>query len=229
MYLSMKLWLNLKRFSKGYTLLEVLIATLIFSSIVLIATGALNQSMSQYKALMERGVSFWDYAKYEWIQRSFASALDYYVNDEKGNWFPYFIGNQDYVSYISLPLTAEGAVAVWIKKEKQKNGNYSIVYYELPIYAENFKDIQKKYTFEEYKKGLSVVLWNDLKEVEIEYYGYDFSKNAYEWFKSYEGIKRLILPEMIRFSLMKDNDKFSVIFRININSTYKWYYNEIFG
>ncbi|MCS7106347.1 MAG: prepilin-type N-terminal cleavage/methylation domain-containing protein, partial [Candidatus Aenigmarchaeota archaeon] len=64
---------------KGYTLLEVLIASLIFSAMIFLATLALDQSLKQYQSLIKRGLNFWEDSKILWLQRSLSSALDYYV------------------------------------------------------------------------------------------------------------------------------------------------------
>src|SRR5208283_6146541 len=78
---------------KGYTFIEVLVAMAIFSSMIMLATMALNQGLKQYRGLMEKGVNFWDKAKYLWIDSSFGTVVDYYVYKEKVGWAPYFYGD----------------------------------------------------------------------------------------------------------------------------------------
>jgi prepilin-type N-terminal cleavage/methylation domain-containing protein len=46
---------------KGYTLIEVLIATAIFGAMVTLVPW---HSTRFWRGLMERGLSFWDYARY---------------------------------------------------------------------------------------------------------------------------------------------------------------------
>ncbi|MEO0280525.1 MAG: prepilin-type N-terminal cleavage/methylation domain-containing protein, partial [candidate division WOR-3 bacterium] len=74
---------------KGYTLVEVLIASLIFSAMVVLASFAFNQGMRQYEAVARRGINFWENTKILLLERSISSMLDYYVVDEKNFWFPY--------------------------------------------------------------------------------------------------------------------------------------------
>lgn len=219
----------LRRYSEGYTLIEVVVATAIFSSMVLLAAMALNQGLKQYHGLMESGVNFWDNARHLWVNRSLSSAMDYYVTDDTGKWFPYFSGSQESVSYVSLaPLTGDIPVVVWIMKEQQDNGRYSLVYYELPVYTKTFREIERDYAFSEYKKGHSIKLLSDLDNVEAEFYGYDFLKQRDEWFNDFQGSKRFVLPSLLKFNCTIEGKRHILMFRINTNSTRKTIYNEVF-
>ncbi|MBI4691172.1 MAG: prepilin-type N-terminal cleavage/methylation domain-containing protein [Nitrospirae bacterium] len=226
---------NIKRrflhrvYHRGYTLIEVIVATAIFSSMVLLATMALNQGLKQYHGLMERGINFWDNARHLWVNRSLSSAVDYYVADA-GKWFPYFSGSRDRVSYISLaPLVGDIPVVVWIIRERQDNGRYSLVYYELPVYTKNFKEIERDYVFNEYKKGRSIKLLINLDDVDPEFYGYDLLKGKDEWSKDFQGSKKMTLPALLKFNYTVEGRKNSLMFRINTNSMRKAIYNEIYA
>ncbi len=144
---------------KGYTLIEVLVALAIFSSMMMLAGVALNQGLKQYHGLAEKGIGFWDYAKKIWIDKSFNSTIDYYVYRRGDRWFPYFKGNQEGISYISLaPLAGDLPVVIWIRNEAAENGMRSLVYYELPIYTKSYEEIERNYIFGDYKKGRSIKL-----------------------------------------------------------------------
>jgi general secretion pathway protein J len=229
MYSGTKHYTHWKRSFKGYTLVEVLVAMAIFSSMMMLAGVALNQSLKEYHGLAEKGIVFWDYAKKIWIDKSFNSMTDYYVHTRSDGWFPYFRGSQEGVSYISLaPLSGELPVAVWIKNEAEEKGMRSVVYYELPIYTKSYDEIDRDYIFADYKKGKSVKLLEGVEEIEFNFYGYDLRDRRYRWFNQFDGNKMKVLPASIIISYRHDGKKERLAFSINVNSLMKIIYNEIY-
>ena len=88
-----------------------------------------------------------------WVTKSFNAAIDYYVYTEGKKWFPYFHGSQGSVSYVSLsPVAGDLPVVVWLKNEKMNTGKRSLVYYELPVYTKDYKELERMDTFHDYKK-----------------------------------------------------------------------------
>jgi len=216
-------------YSKGYTLIEVLVAMVIFSSMMMLAGVALNQGLKQYHGLAEKGIGFWDYAKEIWIDKSFNSTIDYYVYRRGDGWFPYFRGNQEVISYVSLaPLAGELPVIVWIKNEAEGNGKRSLVYYELPVYTKSYEDMDRNYIFADYKKGKSLKLLEGVEGIELSFYGYDFIGRRYEWFNNFDGNRMKLLPSSIIISCRHDGKKDRLVFGINVNSLLKMYYNEFY-
>jgi general secretion pathway protein J len=215
------------RISKGYTLIEVLVAMTIFTAMLMLAGTALNQGLAQYQGLVEKGIDFWDYAKKISLDKSFNSAIDYYVYTRSDQWFPYFKGEQGSVSYVSLaPFAGELPVVVWIKSENQVNGKKEIIYYELPVYTKSYEDIEREEIFGDYKKGKSMKVLEDAEGVEFRFYGFDLVTKKYEWSDRFNGNKKKLLPMLIRISYMNNGEKSIMNFRININSFAKTLYNE---
>ncbi|MCX8042424.1 MAG: prepilin-type N-terminal cleavage/methylation domain-containing protein [Thermodesulfobacteriaceae bacterium] len=215
---------------KGYTLLEVLIASLIFSAMIFLATLALDQSLKQYQSLIKRGLNFWEDSKILWLQRSLSSALDYYVYEERKNfWFPFFIGKNNLIAYISLsPFSKDLPVLVVLKREIASDGKESLVYYELPIYTLNFKDIEKILNFEEYKKGTPIIFLEGLESLDFKFYGYDRFKRFYDWFSEYESSKSFYLPSIVKVEFTKEGVKDSIYGIINVQNLRKTFYNEFY-
>lgn len=214
---------------KAYTLIEVLIAIVIFSSIITIATMALNQGLKQYHGILDKGINFWDNARFLWINKSLSSTVDYYVYSRGDGWFPYFRGTQEVISYITLaPLTGDKPVVAWIINERDDNGNRSLVYYELPVYTKDMKDIEKEYIFQDFKKGNSVTILNDVENVDITFYGYDMQNKKYSWVKDFDGGKRKVLPQVVRIDYRKvgESGKKTIAFSVYTNSLIKTLYND---
>ena len=219
----------LSRHSKGYTLIEVLIATAIFSAMVTLASMALNQGLKQYQGLMEKGLNFWDYARYIWIQRSFNSTTDYYIYTRSQGWTPYFIGNQEIISYVSLaPLAGDLPVVVWIRTEKENTGKRSLVYYELPVYTKTYEEIDRDFVFGDYKKGSSIRLLDGVEDLQVSYYGYDLSRRKNLWTDDYDARKKRLLPILVKVTYGDNGQKNALILGINVNSAMKMVYNEFF-
>ena len=217
---------------KGYTIIEVLVAIAIFSVIVSLASMALNQGLKQYHGILDKGIGFWDNARYLWINKSFNSAVNYYVHSHKDSWFPYFQGTQELISYISLsPLVGDKPVVVWIRKERDNDGSRSLVYYELPVYVKSIEDIERDYVFGGFKKGNSITFLKNIKNINITYYGYDVREKQYSWSKNFDGRGKKVLPEIIRidYRMIDEEEKKMIIVSINTNSLVKLNYDERYG
>ena len=215
---------------KGYTLIEVLIAVAIFSTIVTISTMALNQGLMQYHGILERGVNFWDNAKYLWINKSFNSTVNYYVHSRNDGWFPYFRGNQEVISYVSLsPLAENKPVIAWIRNERDTNGR-SLVYYELPVYTKNIKDIEREDFFRTSKKENTITLLKGIESVYITFYSYNMEERKYLWTREFYGEKEKSLPLAIKIDYRKVGEAVGrmITFNINTNSRMKRGYNELY-
>jgi general secretion pathway protein J len=214
---------------EGYTLIEVLVAMAIFSSMMMLAGTALNQGLKQYHGLAEKGLGFWDYAKKIWIDKSFNSITDYYVHTRSDGWFPYFRGSQEGISYVSLaPLTGELPAVVWIRNEAEENGMRSLVYYELPVYTKSYEDIERDYIFADYKKGKSVKLLEGVEGIEFSFYSYDMGERRYKWYDQFDGNRMKLLPTSIVISYAHEGQKGRFVFGTNVNSLIKMNYNEVY-
>ncbi len=213
----------------GYTLIEVLLASLIFSVMVYLATLALDQGLRHYEGIISRGLNFWEDAKILWLQRSLSSSLDCYVYDERKKlWFPFFIGKVDLIAYASLsPFSSDLPVLVVLKKENVEKG-YNLIYYELPLSTLDLKDLEKILTFEEYKRGVSFTFFRDLETLNFKYYGYDRFRGFYDWFSEFEGSKFLQLPSIVKIDYTQEGNKNFIYGIINVQNFRKAFYNEFY-
>lgn len=104
--------------NSGFTLLEVLIASLLFSLIVFLSVYAFNQSFLYYGRLSEGGLDFSRYTRILWMYQSSSAIIDYFVyDDERKIWFPLFIGESDRIVYVTgNPLSSTLPALVILKK-----------------------------------------------------------------------------------------------------------------
>ncbi len=204
-----------------------MVAMAIFSSMVILATTALDQGLRQYRGLMEKGVNFWDKAKYLWLDDSFGSVVDYFVYKENVGWFPYFYSDGERISYVSLsPLAGDLPVAAWIVKEKRDNGLYAVVYYELPVYTKNCKELDWDYVSGNYKKGSSLLLLDGVTGIDMEFYGFGASRRTGGWSQEFDGSTKKSLPSTVKLTYVADGKKHILLFCINTNSMRKLAYDE---
>lgn len=212
---------------RGYTLIEILISLLIFSLITGLISYAVSQGLSQYKGIIKKTSTHWDKAKIFFLNKSFASTVDYYVKEE--TWFPFFEGDINYIIYITeAPLAESFPVLVFIVREKSSNGKWKITYYEIPVYTLSHKQIQDLFSSGKYKKGNKMVLFNDLDDVKFEFFGQKKTREKPDWYSKFSGKNEKSLPMIIRFYLTEGEEKKNLFFFIKNNSDLKEIYNEIY-
>ena len=214
---------------KGYTLIEVLVAMAIFGSMLTLGGLALNQGLKQYQGLAEKGINFWTYAMEIGIGKSFHSMIDYYVYTPSDGWAPYFQGNREGISYVSLsPLAGTVPVIVWIRDEKEDTGMRSLVYYELPVYTKTYEEIERDSVFGAFKKSKSVKLLEGVENIEFTFYGYNLLQQKYTWSGEFDGKRRKILPSAVVISYRNQGKQDKLIFGTHVNSFSKTVYNELY-
>lgn len=214
---------------KGYTLFEVLIATVIFSAMIMLASLSLDQSLKYYTQIMRKGISLFEESKVLWLQKSLGSATDYYIFDKINKiWVPFFKGERDRIVYITLtPLFHDFPVLAILKREINNEGKEYLVYYELPVYTMQKDEIEKVLTFEEYKiKGHSLVIYTEINNVRFRYFVFNPEKLVFEWISDYEAKKFLSLPEMVQINFIKNDFLENIYISIQTNSKRKTVYNE---
>jgi general secretion pathway protein J len=213
--------------SKGYTLIEVMVAIVIFSSMMLLAGVALNQGLGQYRGLVDKGLNFWDHAQKIWLDKSFHSMTDYYIFTKSDRWFPYFKGDLNYISYITLaPLVGDEPVVVWLKKEQEENNKFQLLYYEMPVHVKTAEDLEKDYISNEYRKGLPYAILAELDQVDFSFYGCDAKKANCHWQSAYDGKSFKFLPDAVKISYRRGSESGFLLFSTNVNSEIKKSYDE---
>ena len=215
------------KLAKGYTLIEVVVGLVIFSSMMLLAGAALNQGLSQYRGLVDKGMNFWDHAKNIWLDKSFHSMTDYYIFTASDRWFPYFKGDLDYISYVTLaPFVGEMPVVVWLKKEREENNKFQVMYYETPVYIKTGEDLDRDYISNEYRKGLSYKVLSGLDKVDFSFYACEIKKASCRWHSTFDGKSSKFLPTAVRISYRRGSENGFLHFQVNVNSVIKRTYDE---
>ncbi|MBF0459164.1 MAG: prepilin-type N-terminal cleavage/methylation domain-containing protein [Nitrospirae bacterium] len=204
----------------GFTLIEVVVAIAIFTSMVLLSTVALNQGFTQYKRVMNEGVNLWKAARSFWIHKSTSGMLFYFIDEGKRlDWYPYYICNPDEISYVSgSPMADNVPVVVWIVKEKREQ-NFDVVYYELPVYVKKQEELDKDYQSGNYKKGNSFVIMENVSDVSFESFVEDPLTKLWGWSREYYGNRGRRLPKYVRIVYNRDGRFNALMLSISTNAT----------
>jgi general secretion pathway protein J len=216
------------RRNDGYTLIEVLVALVIFVAMLGLAGAALNQGLTQYRGLVDKGLNFWDHAKKIWLDKSFNSMTDYYVFTEKDRWFPYFKGDLELMSYVTLaPLVGELPVAVWLRKEQGPNNKFLLQYYEMPVLTKKAEDLEGDTVLGGYRNGPSYRILSEMDQIDFGFYSCETPPSQIcGWNSTFEGSKAKLLPQAVRIAYRQGNDNGFMLFYVNVNSPDKKSYNE---
>lgn len=214
---------------KGYTLIEAIIAVAIFSMMMVILNLFFVQQMNEFKKISDKGFDVWNNAKFIWFNKLVSSAHDYYVYSKVRGWGPYFIGRDDYFSFVSLsPIAKDNPVLVWIVKEKSQGGGVDLVVYEREVKTETLYDIENIFLSGEYKQGARYVILENCDDLVFEYFGMYADDKKKRWFRDFDGLKAKLLPEVIKIVYFENREKRELYQQILNNSTLKGYYEEIY-
>lgn len=214
---------------RGYTLVEVLVAIVIFATLIGLGTTALNQVMKYYEVIRSKDLSVWKYANLVWLDRVFLQVMDYYISDDTGRFYLYFIGAPDFLTFASYEgISTDKPVVVYLEKQINQNGKYDLLLYQVLLNSQTGKELDRYIVFKDYKKDNNpFYVMKDLDELGFEYYIYDIRSYTYRWSFYYEK-GGLIPPAFVKVSFKKDNKPDNLIFSINNNSLRKGVYNEIY-
>lgn len=221
--------MSLIRNSRGYTLIEALIALAMFSLMVFLGTMALDQSLRQYQGLLGKGLGLWEFTKRIWVGKSLGSMVNYYVPLPNGQWAPYFIGDQSTLSYVSLaPLAGKLPVAVWIKQEQDASNKRRLVYYEVPVYTKRAADFERDEVFGDFKRGTSLPIVEGADSIRFAFLVFNLNLKKYLWVEEFNGRQNHVLPTQVKITITKNSRDEDQLFTVHTNGLDKMLYGEIF-
>jgi prepilin-type N-terminal cleavage/methylation domain-containing protein len=200
--------------AKGFTLIEVLISTMVLG--VIIYLGTLSYSMF-LNIWGERRLSdtkaFDKYRSHMLLRSSLESVYDYYVtdraNERLGLHYPFFKGEKDAMEFVTLSsVFKKGFPAVArlriTKDDDTAAGSQRLVYEETPL-----DSVYIKYNDFQTKFADSMVLDNHVKGLGIRYFGpwtiWQPQENryvtSYKWHDTFHGKEKETVPDMIEMTL----------------------------
>lgn len=221
--------------SAGFTLIEVLIATMVLSAVVYLATLSYSMFLNVWEEKRLTDTSAINgYRSHILVRSALESIYDYYVtdpaNEKKGLHYPYFKGGRDTLEFVTLSSVFKKGVpaAARIRLKDQDNGDEkyrAIVYEEAPL-----DNAYIKYYSDNLKYSRLMAVYTGIKKINIRYYGvwetkwmpekHDF-ETIYKWQETFDGKKKNAVPEIIEMTLITDNGDKTLFFTVRGNNVYK--------
>lgn len=207
---------HLVKSEAGFSLIEVLVSTLILSLTIYMASVSCSIFLKIWgEKKFASYQNMHDYRKRALFRNSVESALDYFVefgnSENRTVYCPFFKGTPDsitFVTFSSMFKSNKPAVASVIF-EKKKDSTLSVIYREAFFDESYLAHYDDKIIFEK-----SVLLYEGLDDVKIRYYGLwkreiiDDSgsfRTLYKWQDEFDGSEKKRIPQIIEITLEGDN------------------------
>lgn len=219
--------------NNGFTIIEVLISTIILSLIVFLAVLSYSTFLNVWSSKRLVDIKALDnYRAHILLRYALESVYDYFVtdpaNENIGKYYPYFKGKQDSVEFVTLssifhkglPAAARLRMIKDVNDERQ-----DLVYEEAPL-----SSVFIKYNDFEPDYKSRIIQFADVKGVIIRYYGLSEIKynqelqeaeTIYRWQETFSGQEKNVIPEMIELLIKNESDDKRLIFPVKLNNYYK--------
>jgi len=219
------------KLSKGFSLIEIMVAMVLLSMVVLVSTqaysifsdkwdgrlGHFNQTLSEAKSLVL-------------VQRAIDGIVPYVVFNEQSQPRLYFEGNRNgFVAVTNTPVFTVGQAAV-IRLEAKQLSDFG---FELTYQEWSMEDSLLLKTDQELDFGRNIKLFDNQSDILFRYYGWPSAKDKSnagdifskpvtpEWFSDYNSLERGLQPNKISISLSGDNGDREFIYNLSSLESYQ--------
>ncbi len=202
------------RLASGFTLVEVLVAMVIFALLMMLVSNAMSFSFgfwSRNHSQLDEKIN--NFIVFEKFSRAIKAAQPYGVKSTEGKLELFFEGEQDSLRFVSdIGLYEPGPSLVVLASRTNENGNQSIALAEQPMSDFLFTNIEQ---LEQLQLEWQT-MFDHVRNVNIRYFGYqDLSKLNLDalntspiaslnknkaWFSKFIGEDTLILPETVNLT-----------------------------
>ncbi|SEK47125.1 prepilin-type N-terminal cleavage/methylation domain-containing protein [Colwellia chukchiensis] len=208
--------------NSGFTLVEMLVAMVLLSMVLLIASSAyalfserwdgrlghFNRSVKQAKQLIL-------------VQEALKSVVSYVVTDDNKRAKLYFEGNRNGFVGVTLRslFSPEVAAVVRVQIIQKADFSYQLIYQESAMTTQLLTQAKQALTFTD-----AVVLYDNLTAVEFQYYGWPSlrdkhwqadsaisARQAKAWFSNYNSLERNVQPEQIKITFSTEQGDFTLL------------------
>ena len=217
----------------GFTLIEVLISTVILSALIYLAAFSYSTFLDAWERRNVLGREALDaYRTHSLLRASLESIYDYYITDPADEtqkvYYPFFKGEKTGMEFVTLSSVFEKgrpALAA-LRLEKQNDGEgYKLLYEETPLTGSYIKHVDRlpQYLY-------SMTIYERVKGLTIRYYGewgvekanqQETAETVYRWQDAFFGKERRIIPEKIELVVDTGREKKSLLISVRGNNYYK--------
>lgn len=194
------------RNSRGFTLVEVLLAMVITTAVIGIASYAYSMFSTKWKSDLGNFDEISVTARALWqTQGALAAGVPFIVWDQKQKEYVfYFLGRRDGMTMVTegAIFNPDGSSVIRVFSERTSGGNYQLVYEEAPLSEQALTELNQELNFK-----FRLVLLKDQTRIKFEYYGFeDYSAQQGDsvvegnasWHEEYDGAERKLHPEKVR-------------------------------
>ncbi len=184
------------RHDQGFTLIESLIATLIFSLLLGIATWGYSQYLKVWQEDRFTGMPEMEtYRKVTLMRRSLESLFDYYVKDSDSSFLvPFFEGGKSRFLFVTRsPALVDSETALAQVSFRPDEGSYKLIYGE-----ESLRGTYLRQKREELAQAKEMVVLNDIEKYDIAYFGPESPElKSFKWSEGFSAGNRAIMPTKV--------------------------------
>ncbi len=219
----------------GFSLIEVLIATMILSALVYLATLSYSMFLNvwEQKKLTDTS-AINDYRSHILFRSALESIYDYYVTDKAneriGRYYPFFRGERDKFEFVTLSsVFSKGAPASACLRLKRIDATagkyYNIIYEETPL-----DRMYIKYADDRPQYSHAMVIYPQVEKINIRYYGEwetrwvperDNFETVYKWQDTFDGAERNTIPETIELTISAEEGETTLLFQVKAKNVFK--------
>jgi prepilin-type N-terminal cleavage/methylation domain-containing protein len=194
---------------RGFSLLELLVAMVVLSLVIGIATYAYAMFVRHWDGQLGRyDAAQAQYQRLEWLAAALEDTLPYLVEDDQGEPGFYFLGREEGLTLVTLsPIFGVGEPAlIRVFREIDEEGAWRLVYEEAPFAGSVLARADQRMDFRH-----RLVIASDVSRPMFRYYGWAelASRLAFGeaegvnrgWFDEYDGLLRRYHPEKIEVRL----------------------------
>jgi prepilin-type N-terminal cleavage/methylation domain-containing protein len=219
--------------SSGFTLIEVLIATMVLSAMIYLATLSYSMFLNLWgeRALTDdRALS--EYRTHMLCRSALESVLDYYVTDpaseRQRGYYPYFKGERDQLQFVTLSSVFHRGLPAAARLKAtagggEAAGTYRVLYEEVPLDRWYIRYATEEPTYTD-----AMVVYENVRGFTIRYYGLGvvgafgptrqtIAKREYNWYERFDGSETRSIPEVIEIQVStEDKGDIRLIFPVRV-------------
>jgi prepilin-type N-terminal cleavage/methylation domain-containing protein len=217
---------------KGFTLIEVLLASVIFS----VLTGITAWGYGQYldvlgKRLFSDIPEMSSYRRFALMRRSIEGCFDYYVKSAGSDFMvPFFEGEKVGFTFVTrCPVFSDADVALARIAIKRDGESHTLIYGEESLRGTYLADATHKMQEEQ-----TFVLMDGVSRFEISYFGLssegltpeelmaEEDLRTYQWRPDFSGDRRGIMPAKVDMQVWKGDEPYRFLFYPGEGTKEKW-------
>jgi len=221
--------------SSGFTLIEVLISTIILGMVLGIALMASSGFMDVWQKGDRLFSDAFTLVRYKiLLSESIESTYEYYLTDKPGQnrqkdkYFPFFAGKSQSAEFVTLSSVFNHGAPAIAKLYVQKNdsGKYDLVYKEADLEKFFIKYAQDKI---EYTRQIDI--YQNLENIKFRYYGLVETKfdpelmkadRIFEWEDKFSGRQTMHVPKQMEITINSDETgQKKMLYTIKAENKYK--------